>query len=160
MSNLPKTYDLDFLANHKNQIHQVAEWLNNEWGYLHPNRSYQDLCSQLESIVNIKTPPLHIIALDEDKLVGVVALKLTEMEMFPEREHWLGSLFVAPENRGQGIATLLEEEIVRLANTLSVSELYLQTEALDGGLYSRLGWKEREKVSDQGIKVLVMEKRL
>ena len=160
MSNIPRTYVLDFLANHRNLIPQVAEWLDSEWGYLHPNRSYQDLCSQLETSVNTSTPPLHIIALDEDKLVGVAALKLTEMEMFPEREHWLGSLFVAPENRGQGIATLLEEEIIRLANTSSISRLYLQTEALDGGLYSKLGWKEREKVSDQGIKVLVMEKQL
>lgn len=160
MPSFPRTYYLDYLANHTNEIPQIAEWLNNEWGYLHPDRSYQDLCVQLEKRVNFTIPPVHIVALDGEKLLGIIALKPTEMEFFPQRQNWLGSLFVAPEYRGYGIATKLEKEIVRLAKSLSISKLYLQTEVLDGGLYTKLGWKGLEEITGQGIKVLVMEKQL
>ena len=75
-------------------------------------------------------------------------------------ERLLVSVLVAPEYRGKGVATVLEKEICRLAKSISVSTLYLQTEALDGGLYAGLGWKDLEIVEDADITVLVMEKNL
>ncbi len=116
--------------------------------------------SQLKEIVNTVKPPIHIIAFHNEKLMGVVALKLTEMEQFPKRKYWLGSLFVAPEFRGQGVAVELEMEIIKTAKLLSIFTLYLQTESLDGGLYTYLGWKALEEVSYQGITVQVMMKKI
>lgn len=116
--------------------------------------------AHIQECVNIVEPPIHIIALKGEKPVGVVALKPTEMSQFPERKYWLGSLFVDFDYRGQGVATLLESEVIKVAKSLSMSELYLQTEALDGGLYARLGWEKLEQVSYQGITVQVMYKAL
>ena len=114
----------------------------------------------MKEVLSLVNPPIYIIALEDEKPIGVVALKPTEMKQFPEREYWLGSLFVDRDHRGNGVATLLESEVVKVAKSLSINTLFLQTEALDGGLYARLGWENREVVSYQGIIVLVMEKVL
>jgi len=43
---------------------------------------------------------------------------------------------------------------------MGVSELYLQTEALDGGLYARLGWKPLQEADNRSYRVLLMVRRL
>jgi len=157
---MPDKISIDFLANHPDKVLGVAEWLFDEWGYLRENNSVEKRYDELKIQLSKTTVPIHIIALKDNVLTGVVALKPTEMKLFPQQEYWLGSLFVSPIFRGQGIATLLENEIVSLAKSHSISKLYLQTEALDGGLYRKLGWQGLEIVSDHGITVLVMEKCL
>lgn len=134
--------------------------MHGEWGYLRPDGSVDKLYSHLKKVVSLVNPPIYIIALEDEKPIGVIALKPTEMSQFPERKYWLGSLFVDSDYRGQGVATLLESEVIKVAKSLSISELYLQTEALDGGLYVRLGWEKLEQISYQGITVQVMRKAL
>jgi GNAT superfamily N-acetyltransferase len=92
--------------------------------------------------------------------LGVAQLKLREMSIYPEKEFWLGSLFVAPDFRGRGIGSALAEEIVVIAKNFGVEELYLQTEALDGGFYQGLGWKTIETVEYNSVRVAVMVRQL
>jgi hypothetical protein len=54
----------------------------------------------------------------------------------------------------------LAEEIVIIAKNFGVKELYLQTEALDGGLYKRLGWKTIETIKYNSVLVAVMVRQL
>jgi GNAT superfamily N-acetyltransferase len=82
------------------------------------------------------------------------------MDIYPEKEHWLGGVFVAPEHRGEQIATGVIHKALEKAKALHVETLYLQTEYLDGGLYRRLGWRPLDRVNYHGLDVLVMEKKL
>jgi hypothetical protein len=41
-----------------------------------------------------------------------------------------------------------------------VKNLYLQTEALDGGLYKRLGWNVMETIEYDSVRVAVMVRQL
>lgn len=41
-----------------------------------------------------------------------------------------------------------------------VERLHLQTPALDGGLYARLGWEPIAQVTNHGLDALVMERVL
>jgi len=92
--------------------------------------------------------------------MGVAELKFHEMDIYPEKEHWLGGVYVPVEHRGKGIASRLIRQAVRIARTLGVPTLYLQTEKLEGGLYASLGWVPVAQANNRGLDVLVMEKTL
>ena len=79
------------------------------------------------------------------------------MDIYPELEHWLGGVYVAPDYRRRGIAKLIVEESKNVARMLGVQKLYLQTEYIDGGIYSQLGWKLVDKLIYNNVNVAVME---
>jgi GNAT superfamily N-acetyltransferase len=58
-------------------------------------------------------------------IVGTASLKYREMDIYPEKEHWLGGVFVSAEYRGRGIATRLVDGALEMARTLGVKMLYL-----------------------------------
>ncbi|HEL4856923.1 TPA: GNAT family N-acetyltransferase [Stenotrophomonas maltophilia] len=138
---------------------QLARWYHAEWG--------QDAGLTVEQELQRLNPPQdaegfpHLIAVfDDGQVVGAVQLKRREMQAFPQYEHWLGSVFVADSHRGRGLAGALVEQAAAQAVRMGVSDLYLQTEALDGGLYARLGWKPLEEADNRSHRVLVMVRRL
>ncbi|HEL4111855.1 TPA: GNAT family N-acetyltransferase [Stenotrophomonas maltophilia] len=138
---------------------QLAQWYHAQWG--------QDAGLSLEQELQRLNPrqdadgfPHLIAAFDGDQLVGAVQLKRREMQAFPQYEHWLGSVFVADSHRGRGLAGGLVEQAAAQAVRMGVSDLYLQTEALDGGLYARLGWKPLHEADNRSYRVLVMVRRL
>lgn len=138
---------------------QLAQWYHAQWG--------QDAGLTLEQELHRLNPPQdaegfpHLIAaFDGGQVVGAVQLKRREMPAFPQYEHWLGSVFVADSHRGRGLASDLVEQASAQAARMGVSYLYLQTEALDGGLYARLGWKPLQETENRSYRVLVMVRRL
>ncbi len=92
--------------------------------------------------------------------MGVAELKFREMDIYSEKEHWLGGVYVPVKHRGKGIASQLIRQALQVAHTLGVSTLFLQTEKLGGGLYANLGWVPVDRVNYRGLDVLVMEKTL
>lgn len=138
---------------------QLAQWYHAEWG--------QDAGLTLEQELQRLNPPQdaegfpHLIAaFDDGQVVGAVQLKRREMQAFPQYEHWLGSVFVADSHRGRGLAGALVEQAAAQAVRMGVSDLFLQTEAMDGGLYARLGWKPLQEADNRSYRVLVMVRRL
>ena len=104
--------------------------------------------------------PVPVLAVEAEKILGVVQLKLHEMDICPERESWMGSLFVEPKYRGKGIDSALANKIVTIAADFGIKELYLQTEAVDGGLYQQLGWHSIKTVRSRGVDVTVMVRKI
>ena len=152
---------IEYLADRPEAVPIVARWYFDEWGHLDPSNSFELTCERLSGKLNRDKLPLPIIAVDSSgKVVGTAQLKRREMDIFPDREFWLGSLYVDLPARGQGIAVALIDKVVSLANDFKVTELWLQTEALDGGLYSRLGWKVVERLEYHDVKVAVMLRKL
>mgnify|MGYP001172225030 CR=1 FL=1 len=88
-------------------------------------------------------------------------MKLQEVEgLFPDKQYWLGSVFVDEVHRGVGIASALSMKIVQLAEQKGVPHLYLQTFDLDGGLYGKLGWKPVQLFNDRDEDTLLMVRKL
>ena len=152
--------DFQLLADRVEAIPIIAQWYFDEWGHMVVGNSFEKSCERIRGKLNRDKPPLHMLAKEGEKVLGVAQFKLREMEIYPEREHWLGGVFVAPEARGGGIASMLSLRIAEIAQTLGATKLFLQTERLDGGLYARLGWLPLERVRYHGVEVLVMEKEL
>lgn len=82
------------------------------------------------------------------------------MSIYPEMEFWLGGTFVSPKFRDCGVGLALANKVAAVAKDFGVKNLYLQTEALDGGLYKRLGWNVIETIEYDSVPVAVMVRQL
>ncbi|MEM7104910.1 MAG: GNAT family N-acetyltransferase [Bacteroidota bacterium] len=149
---------LEYLADRPDFINTIAQWYFDEWGNRMTDNNLTKEIENVKLYLNKDKIPLIIVATDGAELLGVAQLKFREMDMYPEKEHWLGGVYVSPAHRGKNIAVQMIGKIIALAKTLGVKKLYLQTIRLDGGLYARLGWQPIEQVFNNGQDVLVMER--
>jgi GNAT superfamily N-acetyltransferase len=150
-----------FLADRVDAVPVIARWYFEQWGHLVEGDSVERTRERIEGYMNRDEIPFILVATSDDDLVGAAQLRYREMpQMFPDKEHWLGGVYVAASHRGQGYGSQIVEQIVAIAPTFGVKTLHLQTEALDGGLYARLGWTRSAQVTSHGLDVLVMEQRL
>ena len=147
----------EFLADRPDAINLVAQWYYDEWGHSKPGASPAGIAKKLSLGLNRDRVPLLLLATDSEKVVAAVELKYREMDIYPDKVHWLGGLYVTPGYRGRGLGVQLVAHALKLAKELGISKLHLQTEKLDGGIYTSLGWRPLERANNKGINVLVME---
>jgi len=152
--------ELSLLADHPAAIPTIASWYFHEWGYVRPGRTVASISGDLEAYLNRDKVPLTVVALEEGSVIGAAQLKFREMEIYPDRVHWLGGVFVDPRYRAHGLGAKLIAKVVEIARTLEVRTLYLQTIRLDGGLYARHGWQPLDRVRSGVGDVVVMERHL
>ncbi len=151
---------LEYLADYQELLPTVAQWYFEEWGYLSEEKKLEQDIQRLQIYLNKDKVPLMLLAIQDAELLGAAQLKFREMSIYPEKEHWVGGVYVAKEHRGKGIARQILSELIAIAKSLKIETLYLQTEHLDGGLYGRMGWTPIEEVNYRGIDVLVMERSI
>jgi GNAT superfamily N-acetyltransferase len=151
---------LALLIDHPEAIPLVARWYFDDHGHEIPGNSFEATCARIQGKLNRDIPPVHVLAISDGRPVGVAQWKRYEMPEYPDKEHWLGSVFVTPEHRGKSIGGLLANKVAEIAQSKGVKELYLSTERLDGGFYLRAGWTPYERTISRGDEVLVMIKTL
>lgn len=148
----------EFLADRPEALKTVAGWYYNEWGHLTEEvNSVEKSMEILKQYLNRDRIPLIILAIEDDQVIGAVQLKYYEMDIYPNKEHWMGGVYVSENHRQKRVAEKLVRKAVKVAKTYHIESLYLQTQKLDGGLYKRLGWQPVEQVTYRGVKVLVMK---
>ena len=153
--------DFTFLADRMDAIPIISKWYFDKWGHLVQGDSIERTRDRIEEYLNRDEIPFILVATNDNDIVGAAQLKYREMaEMFPDKEHWLGGVYVAANQRGKDYGSQIVEQIVKMAPRYGVEKLHLQTEALDGGLYARLGWTPCAQVTNHGLDVLVMERQL
>jgi len=158
---MDRAMHFELLADRAQAVPTVARWYFDAWEHAAPESSFEKTCERIAAQLDRDRLPIPVLALEGERVVGVATLKAHEMgSLYPENTPWLGGVFVSPESRGKGIAAQLALRIAAMASSLGAAQLYLQTTALDGGLYARLGWKPIEQVPYRGVDVLVMEKTL
>ncbi|MCP4440036.1 MAG: GNAT family N-acetyltransferase [Aureispira sp.] len=150
----------EYLADHQELMPILADWYFKEWGYLKEGHTIDLEIKRLQEYLNKNEIPLILLAIEGDELLGAAQLKYREMSIYPDKEHWLGGVFVSDKHRGKGVAKLLIEELLLVAQQMGVHKLFLQTEQLDGGLYARMGWMPLEQVNYHDLDVLVMERNI
>ena len=116
----------EYLADYPDSVPQVIAWWRSVWG----DRMGPDLekaAAQLRSSLGKVELPIHVLAMLDGKAVGVAALKLQELgDVFPDKQYWLGSVFVDKTFRDDKIAsamTLYTVEIGRASGTGLASPL-------------------------------------
>ena len=151
---------IKYLADHPEFIPQIATWYFNAWGHHESDNSMEKIAARLNTKLNRARVPIPIVAIVDGKLLGTAQLKAHEMEIYPDREFWLGGVYVDESARNQRIAQQLTHRIEEIARHLGIHELFLQTARLDGGLYAKSGWIPMEQVKYHSVQVLVMHKVL
>lgn len=149
-----------FLADYPEHVDTVVDWWYTAWA----DRLGEDrerVCRQLRESLGRQDLPIHILAMSGSTPLGSAALKLQELgDLFPDKQYWLGSVFVDPAYRGDGIASSLTMKIVELAQERRLPHLYLQTVNLSGGLYTKLGWEAQQQFDYRGEATLLMLRQL
>lgn len=72
---------------------------------------------------------------------------------------WLAALYVAPEFRGQSVASALVRAIEQHARDVGCAQLHLYTVTAEP-LYAKLGWNVRERFDWHGEKLVLMTRAL
>ncbi len=149
--------EIEYLADHKAVIPTLARWSSDEWSYLHPERALSDVEKAMSERSNKEHIPLGLVAFDSGKVIGMIALKTSDLESRPNLSPWLAGLYVDKKHRSKGVGTKLVLAIEKEAARLGVSKIFLYTpDAKD--FYSKLSWIVRERTECQGYSVTVMEK--
>ena len=95
----------ELLADNQGAIDTVARWYFDEWGSETPGASLERIRAEVSRYVSRSGPPLIVVAKVGDIPVAAAELKVREMSIYPQFEHWLGGVYVRREYRGRGIGT-------------------------------------------------------
>lgn len=152
--------DFIFLTDKTQMKPIIAKWYFDQWGHLVENSSVELFDNKLNDYLNRDSIPLVIMAVEGEDVLGVAHLRYHEMAIYPDKEHWLGGVYIDINHRSKGVASALVSHIETVAMSLGVTDIHLQTEKLDGGLYKQLGWQPIEQVINRGVEVLVMVKQV
>ena len=137
---------------------QRSCWLFDEWGHRSPDGSVEGIVGNLRDRLQRDALPLALLAHENKEPMGTVSLKIREVEIRPQYEHWLGALFVTESRRRTGIGSLLIEAATDEARRLEISELYLYTRRRETErLYDRLGWAKVERLEYRGRPAIIMK---
>jgi predicted N-acetyltransferase YhbS len=154
--------DIQYLGDRQEIIPVLAAWIYDEWSYLYPEMTLQDVVNFLQERINKEKLPLTLVAFDAGEPVGTVSLKTFDMETRRDLPHWLTSLFVVKPWRRRRIGSSLVKTAEKKATELDICKLFLFTTdvILPALFYSKLGWIVKEKTIYHSYPVLIMEKDL
>jgi len=148
--------EISLLADNLKAIDLVAKWYYEEWGSRTPDKTFEDVKENVSQATNRDIAPLNVLAKKNGEIIGVAGLKIREMEIYPEYQFWLGGVYVVKKMRHKGVASHLVKEIITRAKLSGITQLYLQTDRLDGGIYINHGFQPLFEVYNQGHQVLIM----
>jgi predicted N-acetyltransferase YhbS len=154
--------DIRYLGDHQEVIPAVAAWIYDEWSYLYPEMTLQNVVNLLWERINKKKLPLTLVAIDAGEPVGTVSLRTFDMETRRDLPHWLTSLYVVKPWRRRMIGSGLVKTAEKKAMELKICNLFLFTTdiVLPDLFYSKLGWTVKEKTIYHSYPVIIMEKDL
>ena len=154
--------DIQYLGEHQEVISFLAAWIYDEWSYLYPGMTRQDVASLLRERINKEKLPLTLVAFEAGEPVGTVSLRTFDMETRKDLPHWLTSLYVVKPWRGRRIGSSLVKAAEKKAAGLEIGKLFLFTTDVifPAPFYSELGWTVKERTIYHSYPVIIMEKDL
>lgn len=150
------------LRTHVEYIPELSRIYFETWGYINPEETLAEITTHLDEIYvsSKKVMPETLVAVDSGVLLGAATLQ-EKTRFFPDiaETPWLAGVYVKPEHRSRGIASLLIREIEKIATAAGYQTLYLCTHEHEA-YYGRLGYRTIEGKDFRGEKTFVMAKSL
>jgi GNAT superfamily N-acetyltransferase len=147
------------LADRPELVPVLAGWFFDEWGQHNSNLTQEIIENNLKGRLNRDQVPLVIVQMLDGSPIASASIKIQEMETHPQYMHWLGSVYVLPKYRQQGIGSNLIRRTIEEAKRVGVEQLYLYTRNKEE-LYSKLGWRPIETPIYHGRQVIIMRQTL
>jgi len=152
---------IGYLADFPQHLPELAGWLYAEWGQPAPDGSVQMAQESLRRRLNKDRLPLALVAVQGETLLGTTSLYRQEMEIRPEYEFWLSTVYVHPSFRRRGIGEQLVQAAAAQAVRLGLPALYLYTRRPNNvAWYTRLGWTILERPIYEGSPAVIMVRQL
>ena len=98
------------------------------------------------------------VALIDDNVVGTAGI---DKSWYSDDEYWILTVFVKPENHGQGIGKKLIGKIEEYATSLPIKKLVIPASITAHEFYYKLGYRykdEKKELNDEDM--YIMEKNL
>lgn len=155
MTKTPLSYRLVRLADCPAFVPTLATWVQQTWGRLTPNITYEMRIIEFTKRTTLQPLPQTFVAVEKETPVGMASLvahdMLTRMDLSP----WLAAVYVVPKSRNMGVGSSLVRAVMQEANVLGLNRLYLFTPD-QMRFYRRLGWQALEPASYRGEQVTIM----
>jgi GNAT superfamily N-acetyltransferase len=150
------------LRKHTEHVPELAKIYFDTWGYIEPDETLAEITARLAEIYASSTDvmPETFIAVESGLLLGAATLQ-EKTRFFPDINGtpWLAGVYVKPEHRSHGIASLLIREVENAASMAGYEALHLCTHEHEV-YYQRLGYQTIETRNFRGQKTLIMAKSL
>ncbi len=147
---------IESLAEHKYLISKIAKLLHEEWAAFPPWDALPAIEARLLAGAQLHHAPFTLVALSTtNEFFGTASVKRFELQDHPNKEHWLGEVFIPNALRGQGIGSELIKECIRLSVSMGIQVLHLYTPDQQK-LYERFGWQKVEQSMVDGEVVSIM----
>ncbi len=148
---------VSFLSEQPQFVPTIAQWYFQEWASMVPDVTVQMVKDNVaKKSLSRDSVPTAMVAHDQHELLGAIELKLRENKHYPQYEHWIGGVFVAPEHRRKGIAKTLVNAAKKHAQQLGIDVVYLQCESHNVGLYQQLGFVSLHQAKHHDIETTIM----
>ena len=146
------------LALHRELVPLLAAWFIAEWPDWYGPGGRGDAVADLTSFAaSESTLPVGFIAFEENRPVGVAALKSTSLPTHGHLSPWAAAGLVLPGHRGKGIGGKLLGALVQRAGDLGYPRVYCGT-ATAASLLRRSGWSEVEVIHHEGEALVIFAK--
>lgn len=149
---------IKFLAEVPFLVPVLAQWTYDSWSQYDPELTLDRAMESLIQRFNREIVPLTLVAFDGDTPVGMVSLKeQIRVPGYADKTPWLGSLYVIPTYKGQGVGKQLMQAIHAKADELGFENIYAFTSEADKVTwYEKLGWRQFNVDTFHGNPVFLM----
>ncbi|MCM1991539.1 GNAT family N-acetyltransferase [Oceanirhabdus seepicola] len=128
-------------------IELVANWVYQEFCEGKPDRTVDFVINCFKNR-NLNKTPISLIALIDNKCVGVVSIFDNDLETRPELTPWLAGLYVDPNYRCKGVADKLINAVLKICKNMNYDTVFLRTEHT-ANYYKKHGWTFVEDTTDE-----------
>jgi predicted N-acetyltransferase YhbS len=150
---------IDYLADHREFVAELAPLLHEEWGRLRPGSTLADRVALLERHCQREALPLGLVAHEEGRLCGTASLSASDFAERRDLTPWLAGVYVLAEFRGRGLGARLVRAVEQEAIRLGFSSLHLVTAGQES-FYGSLGWRTLESRRSGSEAVTIMGRSL
>ena len=146
---------IEYLADDRGTIREVASWLYGEWGHLSPGTTLEIAVKRITQRAGRRTIPLTLVARENRFPVGTASLTAHDLRTRMDLTPWLASVYVLPSFRGRGLGAALCRRAVHEGRRLGFRRIYLFTQD-KAEFYKRLGWKTIQRMEYRKQTVTIM----
>ena len=151
--------EIKYLADCPQHLHEVSNWLYEEWGAWYENSSREKRLNKLKNKLNKKEVPTVFVTVIDETPVGTASLVKYDMQTKENLTPWLASVYVKKEFRRRGIGSQLVQRVTKEARDIGFEEIYLFTPDKKD-FYLNLNWKFYRKGVHKDLEVDIMSKEL
>lgn len=133
----------------------VGLWIYEQWWSKRCD-SPEAVFSWLRTHSKLDTVPYSVIALAEDEPVGSCCVIENDCIHRPQYAPWVAAVYVRPDFRRQGIASMILNEAAAVAARAGIKGLFIDCLALTASVYEKNGWSilEREVGDKESVVML------